>query len=88
MIENKIKYVFSKDKLETYSEFTLNLLDCIVEYYLDFNTLNKLDDIKNHYIWCYNKVCSNEPKYVFINNNKLKKYFFDYYYNQLYSQKK
>ena len=87
MVSNNVKYVFSKDKLETYSGFTLSLLDCIIEYHLDYNTLNNVDDIKNHYSWCYNKTCSKNNDFKFTNNDKLKRYFFDYYYNQLYNVK-
>lgn len=80
------KIVILKDRIELYLDFSLNLLFYISEYYLDKDSLSNDSDISNHYSWCYNKACDDfkGENIDFSKNTKLKKYFFDYYYNHLY----
>ena len=52
-----IKYKVIKDRVEIYRDFTLNLLSCIYDYYLDKETLSLDQDIRNHFMFCYNKIC-------------------------------
>jgi hypothetical protein len=85
MTTNK-KYNIVRDRVEIYRDFTFNLLYYIYYYYLDKQTLSADDDIYNHYSWCYRKVCDEfkEEEIDFSKNEKLKEYFFTYYYHQFY----
>jgi len=82
------KYIIVKDRVEIYKDFTINLLYYIVDYYLDKKTLSNDVDIKNHYNWCFNKVCDEfkRENIEFIGNDKLKKYFYNFYYHQFYKR--
>lgn len=79
-------YTLIKDRIEIYKDFTLNLLYCIYDYYLDKETLFLDQDIKNHFMFCYNKICDEFLKedINFKNNNKLINYFYVYYYHHFY----
>jgi len=83
------KYIIIKDRVEIYKDFALNLLYYIHNYYIDKESLKEDNDIYNHYSWCYKKVCDEFEKenINFLNNVELKRYFFDYYYNQFYKIK-
>ena len=85
MTTNK-KYNIVRDRVEIYRDFAFNLLYYIYYYYLDKQTLSADEDIYNHYSWCYRKVCNEFKKEEidFSKNEKLKEYFFTYYYNQFY----
>lgn len=80
------KYMIIRDRVEIYKDFTFNLLYCIFDYYLDRQTLALDVDIKNHFMFCYNKVCSEFKKEEidFSNNKELIDYFYAYYYHQFY----
>ena len=86
MISNNQKFIIIKDRVELYKDFAINLLHYIYKYYLDKESLNNDEDIHNHYVWCYNKVCDEflEEDINFKNNDELKEYFFAYYYHQFY----
>lgn len=80
------KFIIIKDRIEIYKDFTFNLLYYINKYYLDNVTLKLDEDIRNHYNWCFDKVCE-EFKLEEINfsdNKKLREYFYGYYYQQYY----
>lgn len=82
------KYKIIKDRVEIYKDFTINLLNYIVDYYLDNKTLGLDEDIRNHFNWCFNKVCD-EFKLEgidFSGNKKLREYFYDFYYHQFYKR--
>lgn len=81
------KYMIIKDRVEIYKDFALNLLYYIHHYYLDRESLSSENDIKNHYSWCFNKVCDEFKKESidFGDNNDLRDYYYSYYYNQLYN---
>ena len=80
------KYNIVRDRVEVYKDFALNLLYYIYHYYLDKETLGADEDIRNHYLWCYNKVCDGFKKEEidFTDNQELKEYYFSYYYQQFY----
>lgn len=80
------KYMIVKDRVEIYKDFTFNLLEHIFYYYLDKETLYLDVDIKNHFNFCYNKVCDEFKKEEidFTENVELFDYFYTYYYHQLY----
>lgn len=80
------KYMIIKDRIEIYYDFTYNLLSYIFEYYLDKETLFLDEDIKNHFMFCYRKVCDEflKEEIDFTKNNKLMEYFYTYYYHHFY----
>jgi hypothetical protein len=81
------KNIIIKDRVEIYYDFTKNLLKYIFKYYIDRESLSEYQDMKNHFNWCFNKVCDEflEEEINFIKNNELREYFFTYYYNQFYN---
>jgi len=80
------KYIIVKDRVEIYKDFALNLLYYIYNYYIDYESLHEDQDIRNHYSWCFNKVCEEfkQEGLDFSTNKELKEYFFAYYYHQFY----
>lgn len=82
------KYMIIKDRVEIYKDFTINLLSYIMDFYLDNKTLNADNDIRNHYNWCFNKVCDEfkEEGLDFSNNENLRQYFYDFFYHQFYKR--
>ena len=80
------KYIIVKDRVEIYRDFALNLLYYIHNYYIDRESLSADVDIRNHYSWCFKKVCEEfkEEELDFTENKELKEYFYLYYYNQFY----
>lgn len=80
------KYIVVKDRVEIYKDFALNLLYYIDKYYIDKQTLSADEDIRNHFNWCFNKVCDEflKEELDFSKNDELREYFFGYYYNQFY----
>jgi hypothetical protein len=80
------RYQIIKDRVETYKDFTLNLLYYIQKYYLDKECLSKDEDIYNHFSWCFRKVCDEFllEEIDFRKNEVLKQYFYNYYYHQFY----
>jgi hypothetical protein len=85
MTVNK-KYIIIRDRVEIYKDFTLNLLYYIIDYYLDDKTLSDDVDIKNHFNFCFNKVCDefNKEGIDFSKNEVLREYFYQFYYLQFY----
>lgn len=75
-----------KDRVELYKDFTYNLLSYIFEYYLDKETLSLDEDIKNHFMFCYNKVCDEflKEEISFSGNKELIEYYYTYYYHHFY----
>lgn len=75
-----------KDRLKLFQDFTITLLMSIQYYYLDQQTLNNDKDIKNHFNFCYNKVSKTyiDEEINFKDNMELRKFFYDYYYQNLY----
>jgi hypothetical protein len=80
------KYIIVKDRVEIYKDFTINLLNYIFDFYLDPDTLSADQDIQNHFNWCFNKVCAEfkEEGLDFSKNEKLRDYFFKFFYYQFY----
>lgn len=86
-MNNTKKYIIIKDRVELYKDFAMNLLYYIYNYYIDRESLSDDEDIHNHYIWCFNKVCDEfkQENIDFSNNEELKSYFYAYYYHQFYT---
>ena len=76
-----------KDRLKLFLDFTTTLLMIIENYYLDQTTLGSDRDIKNHFNFCYNKVCESfvNEEINFMDNLELRRFFYDYYYDNLYT---
>lgn len=75
-----------RDRVDLYLDFALNLLYTIDYYYLDKETLNNDEDIRNHYDWCYNRVCDGfkDEEIYFHDNDELREYYYSYYYYEYY----
>jgi hypothetical protein len=82
------KYIIVKDRVEIYKDFTINLLNYIYAYYLDKETLSDDLDIRNHFNWCFNKVCDEfkEEGLNFTKNEPLRQYFHEFFYYQFYKR--
>ena len=80
------KYIVIKDRVEIYKDFAINLLHYIHTYYIDRESLSADEDIRNHYVWCFNKVCDEfkQEELDFSKNEELKEYYYTYYYHQFY----
>ena len=80
------KYIIVKDRVEIYKDFALNLLYTINHYYIDYESINSDEDIRNHFNWCFNRVCDEFlfERIDFTKNNELREYFRAYYYHQFY----
>lgn len=80
------KYIIVKDRVEIYKDFTLNLLYYIIDFYIDKESLSADEDIRNHFRWCFNKVCDEFKKenLDFTKNDALREYFYQFYYYQFY----
>lgn len=85
-MNNENKFSIIRDRVELYKDFSINLLHYIFKYYVDRDSLNNDEDIRNHFNWCYNKVCDEFmlENINFCNNKELKEYYFTYYYHQFY----
>jgi hypothetical protein len=84
------KFKIIKDRIEIYKDFTFNLLHYIYDYYLDIETLSLDQDIKNHFLFCYNKTCNDflKEEIDFSENKELIEYFYVYYYHHFYKVNK
>ena len=82
------KYIIVKDRVEIYKDFTINLLYYIDHYYIDYESIHEDQDIRNHFNWCFKKVCDEflKENIDFSGNKELKEYFFAYYYHQYYKE--
>jgi hypothetical protein len=81
-----IKFTIIKRRSELYHDFLNNLINHIIRYYIDYESLSEDEDIHNHYNWCFDKVCSEfilEGIY-FDKNDKLRHYYYTYFYHQYY----
>lgn len=80
------KYIVVKDRVEIFKDFSISLLNYIFQYYIDKESLSDDVDIRNHFLWCYKKVCDEFllEEIDFTDNNELIEYFYSYYYNQFY----
>ena len=77
-----------RDRVDFYKDFAFNLLYTIDKYYLDRETLSNDTDIRNHYDWCFNRVCDGFEleEIYFKDNDELREYYYDYYYPEYYTK--
>lgn len=85
-MNNENKFSLIRDRVELYKDFSINLLHYIFKYYVDRDSLSEDEDIRNHFNWCYNKVCDEFmlENINFSCNKELREYYFTYYYHQFY----
>lgn len=78
---NDIKF----DRCNLYYDFIKSLNKVIVDTYLGSEYISTDREVKEHYLWCFNKVVSNfkEEQILFDDVDKLKEYFF-YFYDELF----
>jgi len=76
-----LKFLVIADRLDLYKDFTINLLYCVHDYYLDKQSLGNPDDMRNHFNWCFNKISVEFEKenFNFTSNTNLRDYLFQYY---------
>lgn len=79
---NDIKF----DKCNLYYDFIKTLNKVIIDTYLGNEYINSEREIKEHFLWCFNKVISDfkNESIVFDNTDKIKEYFFYFYYELFY----
>ncbi len=79
---NDIKY----DRCNLYYDFIKTLNKLLTNTYLGLDFIVTEKEIKEHYLWCFNKVITNfkEEKIQFDDTDKLKEYFFYFYYELFY----
>ena len=82
--------VINNDRANTYLDFSRLLYSTIEKYYLDSKTLSDPQDIKNHFNFCFDRVCEKflQEEIDFKPNHGLRTYFFDFYLTQLYKLEK
>jgi hypothetical protein len=62
-------YNMTREKTELYYDFLVSLLDIIEETYLGLDVMTSQTDIKNHFIWCFDKLIENfEKERIFFKN--------------------
>ncbi len=78
---NDIKF----DRCNLYYDFIKSLNKVIVDTYLGSEYISTDREVKEHYLWCFNKVVSNfkGEQILFDDVDKLKEYFF-YFYDELF----
>lgn len=79
---NDIKF----DRCDLYYDFIKTLNKVIIDTYLGNEYINSEREIKEHFLWCFNKVISDfkNESIVFDNTDKIKEYFFYFYYELFY----
>lgn len=80
------KHDIIKNRIEIYHDFTINLFNYIIRYYVDYESINSEEDISNHYNWCFDKVCDEFllEGINFKDNESLRDYFKTYFYHEFY----
>jgi len=86
MMHKSELYLIHYNRLETFKDFTINLIYCIKHYFLEDDALSNEKDMYNHFNFCFNKICDLflKEELNFKNNEDLKKYFWNYFLNQIY----
>lgn len=82
---NNIKY----EKCNLYYDFIISLNKLVIDTYLGDDYINSDEDIKNHFDWCIEKNVSNfkDENIIFTNIEKLREYFYYFFYEIFYSIK-
>lgn len=83
----KVQEEFINKRSEIFKEFTLLLSHTIIRLYPGRDALDNDIDITHHYNYCFKKTCEEFLKQGldFTENTRLAKYFYTYFYNELYT---
>ena len=83
-------YNVTRERVELFKDFTLNLLYYIYDTYLGSEYLKSEYDMRGHFTWCYRKVLDefDEEGIMFHENEELYDYFYGYYVDQFYKSNK
>ena len=81
------KIILAGDRIEIYKDFSINLLYCICDFYIDKSSLDNVVDVRNHFDWCFNRVNKEFIKegIDFSENTRLKEYIYTYYEPNFYN---
>lgn len=73
------------ERVDIYRDFTLSLNNLIQDTYLGDNVMSEIDK-KNHFDWCWKKVCDDfsVTTIYFVDNQKLYTYFKDFIWKTFY----
>jgi len=79
---NNINY----DKCNLYYDFIMTLNRKVNNTFLGDDVINNEEDIKNHFVWCFNHTIKNFSKegILFMETDLLKEYFFNFYVELFY----
>lgn len=74
------------EKTQLYRDFLISLLDLIDSTYLGKDILQEEQDIKKHFLWCFNEILSNfeKEKIIFKKNALYIDYFWTFFYQTFY----
>ena len=74
------------EKTQLYRDFLISLLDLIDSTYLGKDILQEEQDIKKHFLWCFNEIVSNFEKenIIFKKNPLYIDYFWTFFYQTFY----
>jgi len=74
------------EKTQLYRDFLISLLDLINSTYLGKDILQEEQDIKKHFLWCFNEIVSNFEKenIIFKKNPLYIDYFWTFFYQTFY----
>lgn len=79
-------YNIVHEKTQLYRDFLISLLDLINSTYLGKDILIEEDDIKNHFLWCFNEIISSfeKEKIYFKRDTIYVDYFWTFFYRTFY----
>jgi hypothetical protein len=74
------------EKTQLYRDFFISLLDLIDSTYLGKDVLKENDDIKKHFLWCFNEIVSNfeKEKIYFKRDGMYVDYLWIFFYQTFY----
>jgi hypothetical protein len=85
--KSQLEHTLLMGRIEICVDFIINLTNNIIEYYVDKDSISNDKTIKTHFDWCFDKTCDDffMEGIFFYDNNELREYFYNYYYNQFYT---
>jgi len=74
------------EKTQLYRDFLISLLDLLDSTYLGKDILHEEEDIKKHFLWCFNEIISNfeKEKIYFKKKSLYIEYFWTFFYQTFY----
>lgn len=76
----------NKNRVDLYKDFIVNLCYALVDTYLGEEYINTNKQKKEHFTWCFNKICNSflDEGFDFSENKELYDYFFEYFKSTMY----